>query len=44
MFHGSWKFVESGWYRLAVRVHRCVGYNGCINCGTKTMEGIVAGR
>ena len=35
---GSGELVESGWYKVAVRVDRCVEYNGCMNCGSKTIE------
>ena len=34
---GSGELVESGWYKVAVRVDRCVEYNGCMNCGSKTI-------
>ena len=41
---GSGELVESGWYKVAVRVDRCVEYNGCMNCGSKTMEGTLSGK
>ena len=31
---GSGEPVESGWYKVAVRVDRCVEYNGCMNSGS----------
>ena len=41
---GSGELVESGWYKVAVRVDRCVEYNGCMNCGSKTMEDPLSGK
>ena len=35
---GSGELVESGWYKVTVRVDRCVEYNGCMNYGSKTIE------
>ena len=35
---GSGELVELGWYKVAVRVDRYVEYNGCVNCGSKTIE------
>ena len=43
-FYGSGKPVESGRYKVAVRVDRSVGYNGCMNRGTKTVEVLLAGK
>ena len=34
----SGELVELGWYKVPVRVDRCVEYNGCMNCGSKTIE------
>ena len=41
---GSGELVESGWYKVAVRVDRYVEYNGCMNCGRKTMEHPLSGK
>ena len=41
---GSGELLESGWYKVAVRVDRCVEYNGCMNCGSKTMEDPLSGK
>ena len=44
MFCGSEELVESGWYKVAVRLDRCVKYNGCMNCGRKTMKDPLSGK
>ncbi len=35
---GSGELLESGWYKVPVRVDRCVECNGCMNCGSKIIE------
>ncbi len=44
VFGGSGELVESCWYEVAVRVDRCVEYNGCMNCGSKIMEHPLSGK
>ena len=41
---GSGELVESGLYKVTVRVDRCVEYNGCMNCGGKTIEDPLSGK
>ena len=44
VFHGSGEVLESGWYKVAVRMDRCVEYHGCMNCSSKTMEDPLSGK